>query len=166
MKKNEKIKLKYSENFYIRALLNKVKLKEIMVEDPIFLHADDPFSRVEESFRKHHIRHLPIVGDNRKLVGIITQRDLYRISTPRKDEEGNLVYDKETLDSYILKYVMTKDPAVLLPDNTVAEALLLIVDKKYGAIPIVDQHHVLCGIVTQIDILRFGAQILREDKAS
>src|SRR3989338_2171545 len=102
--------LKHSEDYFIKTLLNKVKLKEIMVEKVICLRVNDPFSLVEEKFREFHTRHLPIVDNNHKLVGIITQWDLYRTSSPRKDEDGNLVYDKDTLNSYILKYVMTKDP--------------------------------------------------------
>lgn len=154
--------LKHSEDFFIRTLLNKVKLIEIMIDKVISLNVEDSFSQVEEKFRKYHIRHLPIVNQDNKLVGIITQRDLYRISAPRRDEEGNLIYDKETLDGYILKNVMTKDPFALSPNDTVASALLVMVDKKYGAIPIVDQFKTLVGIVTQVDILRIGARILRE----
>ena len=154
--------LKHSEDFYIRTLLNKVKLREIMVETVVCLKVNDPFSLVEEKFRKYHVRHLPVVDEGYKLVGVITQWDLYRISTPRKDEDGSLVYDKETLDSYILEHVMTKNPFSLTPDHTVADALLAMVDKKFGSIPLVDKQNVLRGIVTQIDILRIGAQILKE----
>ena len=153
---------RHSEDFYIRTLLNKIKIKEIMVDNVFSIKVDEPFSRVEEKFREFRIRHLPIVDEDYKLVGIITQRDLYRISTPRKDEDGNLVYDKETLDSYILEHVMTKNPFTLTPENTVADALLVMVDKKFGSIPIVDKNSVLRGIITQIDILKMWARILKE----
>ncbi|HOW35987.1 MAG TPA: CBS domain-containing protein [Candidatus Omnitrophota bacterium] len=156
--------LKHTENFFVRTLLSKVKLSEIMVEDVIALNVNDPFSRVEELMREKHIRHIPIVDEHFKLAGIITQRDLYRIQPPRKDEEGNWFYDKEMLDKNILRHVMTKNPFTLSPENTVAEALLAMVDRKYGCIPIVDKSQTLCGIVTQIDILRIGAQIIREGK--
>src|SRR3989338_663504 len=148
--------LKHSEDFFIRTLLNKVKLQEIMVDRVIAIREDESFSRVEEIFRERHIRHLPVVNSEFKLVGIITQRDLYRITPPRKDDEGKMVYDKEILDGYILKNVMTKNPFSLSPNNTVAEALLVMVDKKFGCIPITDQFKTLVGIVTQIDILRIG----------
>ncbi len=154
--------LKHSEDYYVRVLLNKVKLKEVMVQNPITLRVDERFSRVEEVLREKHIRHLPIVDKEGFLVGIVTQRDLYRIQSPRKDEDGNWFYDKESLDNFILEHVMTKNPFTLSPESTVAEALLAIVDKKYGCIPIADKNRRLYGIVTQIDILRFGAAILRE----
>lgn len=154
--------LKYSEDFYIRKLLNKVKLVEIMIDKMITIRMDEPFSHVEQKLREHGIRHLPVVDKDYKLIGIITQRDLFRTCPPRKDEEGKLVYDKETLDSYILEYVMTKNPVALTPSHTAADALLLMVDKKFGCIPIVDKYNTLCGIITQIDMLRIAAQIVRE----
>ena len=158
--------LKHPEDYYIQVLLNKVKLKEIMVENVITLEVNEPFSLVEEKFRQFGIRHLPIVDDKKKLVGIITQRDLYRTVSPRKDEEGNMIYDKDVLDNYILKHIMTKNPFTLTAENSVAEALLAMVDKKYGVVPIVDKNNFLCGIVTQIDILRLGARIIREGPKS
>ncbi|MFA5060441.1 MAG: CBS domain-containing protein [Candidatus Omnitrophota bacterium] len=156
------MELQHSESFYIRTLLNKVKIKEVMATKLITLFVDDPFSLVEEKLRRFHIRHLPVVDKAGKLVGIVTQRDLYRVQSPRKDEEGNWYYDKESLDSFILKHVMTKDPVILFPESSIAEALLLMVEKKYGCIPIVDRNHLLCGIITQVDILRIAAQILKE----
>lgn len=158
--------LKCSEDFYIRKLLKKIKLVEIMVDKVITIRVDEPFSHVEKKLNEFHIRHLPVVDKDYKLVGIITQRDLFRTCPPRKDQEGNLVYDQETLDGYILEYVMTKNPLTLTPAHTAADALLFLVDKKFGCIPIVDKYNLLCGIVTQVDILRIGAQIIREGDAA
>lgn len=154
--------LRHSEDYYIRTLLNKVKLKEIMAKKVIAIDVKEPFSRVEEKFREFGIRHLPVVREKKILVGIITQRDLYRIQSPRKKIDDKWYYDKQILDSYTLGKVMTPDPLTLKPDNTVADALLMMVDRKYGCIPIVEKKRSLCGLVTQIDILRIGAQILRE----
>jgi len=154
--------LKHTEDFYIRSLLNKVKLKDIMVQKVITIDVHEPFSQVEKKLIRYRIRHLPVIENNDKLVGIITQRDLYRIQSPRRLESGDWFYDKETLDKYILKSVMTPNPFTLGTDNTVAEALLAMVDYKYGCIPIVEKDNLLRGIITQVDILRIGAQILRE----
>lgn len=156
--------LRHSEDYFIRTLLGKVRLNEIMVKEVIALNVNDPFSRVEEIMRERHVRHIPVVDEHYKLVGIITQRDLYRIQPPRKDEDGNWFYNKEMLDGNILKHVMTKNPFALNPDHTVADCLLIMVDRKYGCIPVVDKDRILCGIVTQIDILRIGAQIIREGR--
>ncbi len=157
-------RLHHSEDYYIRTLLNKAIVREIMTKDVICLKEDDIFSLVAETFQQKAIRHLPIIDSKGRVRGIITQRDLYRISPPRKTDDGQWYYDKRLLDGYILKYVMTKDVTVLNESKSVAEALLLMVDHKYGCLPIVNAEGKLSGIVTQIDILRLGAQILREGK--
>ena len=156
----------YAEDYYIRMLLRKIKLQEIMIDKVISIREDEPFSHVEEKFRKHAIRHLPIIDEGYKLVGIITERDLYRICSPRRDEDGNIVFDKETLDAYILKEVMTKNPIALSPNHTLADAILMMAEKKFGAVPVVDKYNSLVGILTKIDIFRLLAQILRDEAAS
>ncbi len=159
---NEDRPLKYSENYYIRVLLNKVRLKEVMTSHIHCVNEKDALSRVEEKFRTLGIRHLPVADEGRKLVGLMTQRELFKLQSPRRMIDGSWVYDKETLDGYILKHVMIKDPATLGPETPVAEAVVLMAERKYGCIPIVDGAGVLCGIVTQIDILKLAARILRE----
>ena len=153
---------KYSENYYIKILLNKVKINDIMTKKVIFIHENDRFSLVEEKLREFNIRHLPIIDDRGKLVGIVTQRDLYRIQSPRHLEDDTWYYDQKSLDSHILKYVMTKDPSALNPEDPVAKAILLMVQCRYGCLPIVQKDRTLCGIITQHDILKVAARILRE----
>ncbi|MFH1360575.1 MAG: CBS domain-containing protein [Candidatus Omnitrophota bacterium] len=160
------MELKYSENYYIRSLLNKVKIQEIMTKKVICLNQDEPFSHAAKKFQEYEIRHLPVLDNKNKLVGIITQRDLYRICSPRKREDGTWFYDQEILDDFILKHVMTQQVTTLSSENSVADALLIMADKKYGCIPIVDKSQTLCGIISQIDILQIGAQILREGQDS
>ena len=112
---------------------------------------------------ERRFRHLPVVDDAWKLVGLITQRDLFRIHSPQKDNEGHVVYDKTGLDKYVLKHVMTKDPLALQPTNTLADALLIMAEKKYGCIPVVDENGILAGIITQVDILK-KIQITLKDR--
>lgn len=153
---------KYSENYYIKILLNRIKVSEIMTKKVISIQENDRFSLVEEKLREFNIRHLPVVNDNGKLVGIVTQRDLYRIQSPRHLEDDTWYYDQRSLDSYILKYVMTKDPCALHPDDPVAQAFLLMAQRKYGCLPIVQKDRTLCGIIARHDIFKIFARILRE----
>ena len=119
--------LKHTEDFYIKALLNKVKLKEIMTSNVITILENERFSAVEEKMRVFGIRHLPVVDENNKLTGIITQLDLYQIQSPRRLEDGSWFYDQKSLDSHILKHVMTQKTYSLGPEDTVAQAIMLMV---------------------------------------
>ena len=126
-----------------------------MIKDPVTIDIAEPFSRVWDIFRMKKIRHLPVINNKRELRGIITQRDLYRTVSPRKKvEEEGLFYRKEDLDQFLLSRVMTENPTTLSQDQTLGHAIDMMVNKRYGCIPIVDNDKKLLGILTQIDLLR------------
>ena len=133
-------------------------LSEVMTSNPFTIGINEPFSRVWDKLKTHKIRHLPVLDSDNRLRGIISQRDLYRVISPRKNTEGNFIYDKEELDRCILQHIMVKDVKTLAPDDTMGRAIDLMVRKKYGCIPIVDSDNVLKGIITQIDILKKVSQ--------
>ena len=134
--------------------MDKLLIRDVMTASPITLSVNSHFSEVEEHFRRYHIRHIPIVDEHKVLLGIITQRDLYRAYSPRRTLEGDSIYDREELDKLILKYSMTPNPLTLGPDEPVLKAIKIMVSTKYGCIPIVDSEKHIVGIVTQIDILK------------
>ncbi|MCU0665925.1 MAG: CBS domain-containing protein [Candidatus Omnitrophica bacterium] len=134
--------------------MEQLLIKEIMAINPVTININRHFSEVEQILRNHHIRHLPVVDDNNILRGIITQRDLYKLCAPRKTIDADLVYDKQELDKFILRYVMTPNPLTLTAQDTIEKAIDLMVSTKYGCIPIVDEQRKIIGILTQIDILR------------
>ena len=133
-----------------------------MTEKIISVQEDAPFHEVADKIQRNKIRHLPVVNKDNKIVGLMTERDLYRIQSPRRLEDGTWYYDPEILDNFILKDVMIANPFTFKPDNTVAEAILKMVHNKYGCIPIADASGKLCGIVTYVDLLKLAAQIIEE----
>ena len=139
-------------------VLHKILLKTIMIKEPYTLNVDDPFSRAWEIFKTYGIRHLPIVDDKGILKGILTERDLYRIQSPRIAMDGELVYDNEGLDSHVLKDVMMKEVFTLMPDDTLVTAIQAVIRGKYGCIPIVNEHKYLVGIITGETILKAVAE--------
>ncbi|HOD12162.1 MAG TPA: CBS domain-containing protein [Candidatus Omnitrophota bacterium] len=141
------------------ATLHKIVIKDVMVKELITIGLEAPFSQVWEIFSMHRIRHLPVVDQDKKLKGLVTQRDFYRIVPSRCEvEDRGSFYLKETLDKFILQKVMIKDVLTLLPEDTLGKAIDVMVKKKYGCIPIVDQKGILAGILTQTDALRAIAQ--------
>jgi len=145
----------------IKGVMEEIFIKDIMTPNPIALDVEDNFSRVEEFLRTYNIRHLPIIDKDGIVVGLITQRDLYRICPPRRTLEGDLIYEKIRLDSFILKYVMTKDVLTLSPNDTLGKAIRIMKATKYGCLPIVDENKKLVGIVTQIGLLRAVASFYK-----
>jgi CBS domain-containing protein len=160
--KQRKISLKRSEDYYIKALLKEVKIKEIMTTPVVSINVESSFAEVPKLLERHGVRHLPVVGGKNRLAGLISQRDVYRLQPPHTTLDGDLVYDEAGLRGIILKHVMKNDPFFMYEDDCMGDALVKFVEHKYGCIPIVNRDHELQGLVTQEDILRIAAQIYLE----
>ena len=137
-------------------------LKEIMTPNPITLNIDEPFLRVAEIFQERSIRHLPIVNKQGVIMGIISQRDLNRVAIPKHTESGEYVYNMEELASYVLRQHVIQKVLTMKPDDTVEKALEVMIPKKFGCIPVVDDGDRVLGIVTAIDLQKLQLKILRE----
>ena len=105
----------------------------------------------QELMARNKIRHLPIVDKDRRLIGIITDRDIRSALpyTPR----GKSGDEMENALKIKVKDVMTKDPTSITPAYTIQDALLLIQNLKVGALPVVDDNHILKGIISVRDLL-------------
>ena len=143
-------------------MIENIPIKEVMSTHVVTVNVNDPFSTVEEKMRLHHIRHLPVTDHHGKLVGMITQTDLYRAVSPRKSEEG-FVYDPAQLNSFILKFYMVPEPLSLGPESLVSEAVEIMITHKFGAVPVVDPQKNIVGIVSQIDLLKYFARHLHSE---
>ena len=157
----------------LEQMLVNTKLKEIMSSPVVTIHEDEEFSKVEELFTQHGIYYLPVVDSEKKVVGLISQKYLYKMHSPRKIVseqmeyrpdiiiDGDAFYDKETLDSYILRNIMLKDPLVLKGDESVKLAISHMVKRHLGCIPIVDGEQSIIGMVINEDIIRLIGRLLR-----
>jgi len=157
-----KLTLKRSEDYYVKVLLKETKLKDFMTKEVAALNVSAKFSDVPKMFKKFKVRHLAVVNEENCLVGIMSQRDLYKIQPPKKLMDGTWYYDDDVLNNIILSEVMTRKLFTLHPDDSMGDALVAMAEKKYGCIPIVDKKKKICGIITQVDILRVAAQIYNE----
>lgn len=136
-------------------MLRDVKIREIMSRPVVSVHVDEAFEKVEQKLRDKKIRHLPVVDDFGAIVGLITQRDLFRTISPHRNDEGGFVYDPAMLRDFVLRHQMTKDPYTLTSVDPVSKALQVMIQSKYGCIPITDENKKLVGILTSRDVLRW-----------
>jgi CBS domain-containing protein len=104
--------------------------------------------------RWRHIRHLPVVERGR-LVGLVTHRDLVRaqaqlLARPAHD----LLADAAEELSVLVLAVMQRNVWRVTPETPVMEAARIMLDHKFGCLPVVDSQDQLVGIVTEVDLLR------------
>jgi len=142
------------KKFDIKQYLLDTKLQDVMASPVITVKENDDFALVQEKIALYDVRHLPVINDAGSVVGLISQRDLYQIHSPRRLEDGSWFYDKEALNQFLLKNVMVANPFTLKPTNSLFEAIEATLRFKFGCIPIVDDYMHPCGIITRDSILK------------
>jgi len=108
------------------------------------------------------IRHLPVL-ERGKVIGIVSDRDLYKALGPRSRRRG-VVPKKGTTALYVapkkVRHIMRRGVITVGPDAALSEAAWLMAGRKIGALPVVDRSK-LVGIVTSTDLLLTFATMAR-----
>lgn len=130
----------------------KMLVKDVMKTQLVTLNADSKLGFANDIMYLGRIRHLPVVKDD-TVVGILTQRDLYRASLT--SILTNWKENKEFLDSIKVSEVMTKNVITVTPDATIEEAAQIMIDKKVGGLPVVKEKNKLVGLITETDVLQY-----------
>jgi acetoin utilization protein AcuB len=128
-----------------------MRVQDIMTTGPITVPGEMPVLDARQLMLKHRIRHL-LVTDGRKLLGIVTDRDI-RLNLPSPATslsvwEVNYLLARLTVDSVMTRTVITVDS-----ERDAVEAAALMLDHKIGALPVID-NGIMVGIVTETDVLR------------
>ena len=115
----------------------------------------------QELMAENTIRHLPVIDDENRLIGVVTDRDI-RSALPTNliqvlDDPSHV---KEKLAKMKIKDIMTRDPFTISPTDTIQDALLFIQEKRVGALPVVDEERKLKGILSVRDLLRAFTNVL------
>ncbi|GBD87702.1 inosine-5'-monophosphate dehydrogenase [bacterium BMS3Abin03] len=120
--------------------VDRVKRSESgMIQDPITLTPDKTITEALELMKDYSISGIPIVDDDDKLVGILTNRDL------RFEPNGNLKVSK----------LMTKENLITAPIGTTLKNAESILQKyKIEKLPVVDKRGKLKGLITFKDIMK------------
>ncbi len=115
----------------------------------------------QRKMSEHNIRHLPVVDDGGKLIGIVTDRDL-RSAMPLEffKHQGDCQEVRDKIHDMHIRDIMTPDPTTITPHYTIQDALLLIQQLKVGALPVVDDDGRLKGIVSVRDLLQAFINVL------
>jgi CBS-domain-containing membrane protein len=131
------------------------RLSDIMTTDLMTLSADTIMTEVDQVFKNRTIHHLPVVDEQRKVVGMVSRTDYYRILhgiTLFKNKQVES-YNDQLMRSLLVKEVMTSSVVCLRKDSTIQAAADLFKENLFHAIPIVDHDETLVGIVTTYDLL-------------
>ena len=130
-----------------------MQIREWMTNNVITVTPETSLFKASKLMKEHQIRRLPVLDEHDRLIGIVSDRDVKAASPSRAT----------TLDMYELMYllseikvrdVMTTSPVSISPDQTVETGSLIMEEKGFGGLPVVDADNKVIGIITDHDIFK------------
>jgi acetoin utilization protein AcuB len=111
-----------------------------MTAEPYCVTADYRLDAVAAAMERGRFRQVPVVDDARRLIGIVTARDLRQ----------HVGYWESTKVSA----AMTEPAIAVRPDDPIELAARILLERKIGGLPVVDQERRVVGVLTTSDLLR------------
>ncbi len=136
-----------------------MKVVELMTNDPVTVTAGETIGNAEALMAENNIRQIPVVNGH-ELVGIVTDRDVRAFLSDAlltKSDARARALKTEVGD------IMTTEPMFVGPDDDLKDAVEMLIEQKFGAIPVVDEAEGLVGIVSYVDVLRNYLDRLEEE---
>ena len=131
-----------------------------MTRKVITVDPDKTVFEAQELMANNHIRHLPVIDQDQKLIGIVTDRDIRSALPYNFIKDSCSPEQREEICSLTVKDIMAADPITVSPTYTIQDALLMIQKSKVGALPVVEDDGKLSGILSVRDLLRAFINVL------
>lgn len=131
----------------------RVPVSTIMTKNVVTLNHIDRLENAEMLFKKHHIRHIPVVSGS-KIVGMLSYTDLLRISFVDSYGDENHPIDTTIYDSFSIEQVMANKVVSISEDTSIKEAAEILANREFHALPVVKGEE-LVGIVTTTDLINY-----------
>ncbi len=127
-------------------------VKDYMMRHPIMISPETPAAEAQQLMIENNVRHLPVVGDGKRILGLITRN---KLRVPPTDLGSLNVWEISRLLSDLkVKDMMVKhkDLITIGPDETLECAAQMMIKSKVGCLPVVEDE-IVVGIITEVDML-------------
>lgn len=135
-----------------------MSIERLMSRFPVTVRMDDSLEHVKNIFERERFHHLLVVEDN-TLVGVLSDRDLFKALSPRLETASETSKDKACLHRRVHQ-IMTRELLTLTPEADLTDAIHLLTKHPVSCIPVVNEHNKPLGILTWRDILRIIEQYI------
>ena len=130
-----------------------IPVSTIMSKDIIALNRTDDLERAELLFKRHNIRHIPVVSGE-VIIGMLSYTDLLRISFADAVDESEKDVDTLVYNMFTIDQVMAKNITSVDSQTSIKEVAEILASKEFHALPVVDDGS-LVGIVTTTDLINY-----------
>lgn len=136
-------------------------VKDYMTRHPLMVPPTMCIVDAQRFMGENSIRHLPVVGDGKQLLGVVTRQRL--LVDPGRLGSLDVWEIARTLTDLTVRDVMIKARDVISVDQdaTVEDAARIMVDRRVGGLPVLEDG-VVIGIITDTDLLAHLSDLLGE----
>lgn len=124
-------------------------VEDLMTTNLMTLPAKGTIGQADAEMKLGEVRHIPVVDEKGHLVGIVSNRDVFKALGRTNRGKAIPVWE-----------VMKRDVVTVRPGTPAHEAVELMLEKKIGALPVIGDGEQLVGIVTETDFLAIAHEAL------
>jgi CBS domain-containing protein len=128
-----------------------VSIGEVMTRDPVTARPYQPVLEAVALMTERGFKHVPIVDDDGRLVGIVSDRD---VRTAIGDPAEALGRELTEIEEMPISTVMTTPAESVSTDAPLVEVAHRLAHESIGALPVVDRGARVVGIVSYVDVVR------------
>jgi len=127
-------------------------VKSIMSTRVITVSMDETLDTIRIIFARHRFHHI-FVTNEKRLVGVISDRDLLKQLSPNIDTDRATDREMAVLRKRA-HHIMSRKPVSVSKNITLKEAAVTLLSNNISCLPVVDENGCLDGVVSWKDILR------------
>ena len=151
------IALKHAE----QRVAHRVSVREVMTTNVIKIRADADFTEATNLLSENRISGLPVVDQEDRVIGVITEGDVLSMAGLRKEHAFKDIIRhilgeplSRPKESRRLRDVMTSPAITTGPDADIRDVALTLDEKRIKRLPVVDERGRLIGVISRADIVR------------
>jgi len=133
----------------ISLVIGPTEVADVMTGKVITLSPHHTFDDAANLMNDRHFRHCIVVDGYRKVIGVISDRDIYRTLARNPNSRS------KSLDQF-----MTRNPITVKRRTPIIDAVSKLLSKRINCLPVVEDDDTVCGIVTSTDLLKSYQQLL------
>lgn len=126
-----------------------------MTTELITVSPDASIREIQYLFEVNNFHHLPVTDKGEMLCGIISREDFFKLTYELSLRTTGRTWTEREYKAMKAKDIMTKNPLVLDPDDSIGLAADIFLANRFHALPIVDETR-LVGMVTTHDLLLYS----------
>ena len=133
----------------ISLVIGPTEVADVMTGKVVTLSGHHTFREAVNLMNDRHFRHCVVVDNNRKVIGVISDRDILRAMARNPNSQS------KSLDQ-----IMTRNPITVKRSTKIIDAVSKLIAKRINCLPVIEEDGTICGIVTSTDLLKSYQQLL------